>query len=185
MLFKNKIVCVTGAAGGIGKSIVCQFLKNGSIVVAIDKKLKNKEVNNYYYKYKCDVTSEIQIKKLIKFIIKKYNKIDIFFSNAGILTVGDEKTKNKDWKLNWDVHLMSHVYISRMLKPIFQNQKNGHLVVTSSAAGLLTHLDSISYSVTKQASVAFAEWTAIDYLRFNCYVSVLCPQAVNTNMIPM
>ena len=77
---------------------------------------------------------------------------------------------------------MSHVYVSRKLIPLLENQKSGHLIITSSAAGLLTHLDSITYSVTKHAAIAFAEWIAIHNKEFNILVSVVCPQAVKTNM---
>ena len=77
---------------------------------------------------------------------------------------------------------MSHVFICRRIIPQFKKQGSGHLVITSSAAGLLTHIDSLTYSVTKQASIAFAEWIAIANKEFGINVSVLCPQAVKTNM---
>ena len=57
------------------------------------------------------------------------------------------------------------------------------MINTSSAAGVLTHVDSATYSVTKHAAVAFAEWLAIAYGERGVKVSVLCPQAVRTQMI--
>ena len=77
---------------------------------------------------------------------------------------------------------MSHVFISRELIPIFKKQKFGYFLITASAAGLLTHIDSITYSVTKHSAIAFAEWIAINNSEHNFDVSVICPQAVRTNM---
>jgi short-subunit dehydrogenase len=58
----------------------------------------------------------------------------------------------------------------------------GYLLHTASAAGLVTQIGSITYSVTKHAVVALAEWLAITYGEQGIKVSVLCPQAVRTNM---
>jgi short-subunit dehydrogenase len=59
----------------------------------------------------------------------------------------------------------------------------GYLVSTASAAGLLTQVSSVSYSVTKHAAVALAEWLAIEYGDKGVRVSCLCPQAVQTPML--
>ena len=60
----------------------------------------------------------------------------------------------------------------------------GSLLVTASAAGLLTQVGSLPYSVTKHASVGLAEWLAITYKSKGIGVSCLCPQAVATGMLP-
>ena len=59
----------------------------------------------------------------------------------------------------------------------------GYLLNTSSAAGLLTQMDSGPYAVSKHASVALAEWLAINYKDRGIGVSVLCPQAVRTAIL--
>ena len=60
---------------------------------------------------------------------------------------------------------------------------SGYLVNTASAAGLLSHVESATYTVTKHAAVAFAEWLSIAYGDRGVRVSVLCPQAVRTAML--
>ena len=182
MSFKDKIIIVTGSANGIGKSLVNNFLSHGAVVFSTDISFSDEKISSYHYQKKCDVTSEKEINKLLDSILKQFKRIDVICSNAGILSIGDEHTSNELWTKNWEVHLMSHVYICRKIIKQFKKQGFGHIVITSSAAGLLTHIDSVSYSVTKQASVAFAEWIAISNKEFGVNVSVLCPQAVKTNM---
>jgi short-subunit dehydrogenase len=58
----------------------------------------------------------------------------------------------------------------------------GFFLVTASAAGLLTNMDSAPYSVTKHGSVALAEWLAIQYAGTGVTLAALCPQGVNTAM---
>ena len=58
------------------------------------------------------------------------------------------------------------------------------MVITASAAGLLTQVGSLPYSVTKHAAVSTAEWLAISYAEHDIKVSCLCPQAGNTGMLP-
>ena len=182
MMQNNDVVVVTGGSNGIGLAIVKRFLLKGAYVISADLKKENKINNKNYFFKKCNVKSDKSIQNLIEFTVKTFGKINYFFSNAGILSLGDENSLDLEWDNNWKTHLMSHVYVTRRLFPIYKQQKGGYFIITSSAAGLLTHLDSITYSVTKHAAIAFAEWIAIHNHQFNIHVSILCPQAVKTNM---
>ena len=73
---------------------------------------------------------------------------------------------------------MTKAFVTVMLK-----QGAGHIVATASAAGLLMQVDSATYTVSKHAAVAFAEWLSVNYAERGIKVSCLCPQGVRTPML--
>lgn len=78
---------------------------------------------------------------------------------------------------------MAHIYAARAVVPSMIARGEGYLLNTASAAGLLTQIGSMSYSITKAAAVSLAEWLAVTHHHQGIRVSVLCPQAVRTNII--
>jgi NAD(P)-dependent dehydrogenase (short-subunit alcohol dehydrogenase family) len=77
---------------------------------------------------------------------------------------------------------MAHVYAARHVLPRMVERGRGHFLVTASAAGLLTEMDTAPYSATKHGSVALAEWLAIQHGDSGVGFSCLCPQGVRTAM---
>ena len=111
-----------------------------------------------------------------------HGSIDLFVSNAGYVTIGGLEDDDSEMRKMFDVHVMAHLYAARHAIPHMVDQGGGWLLNTSSAAGLLTQIGSLHYSVTKHAAVALAEWIQITYGDKGIGVSVLCPQAVATNI---
>ena len=130
-----------------------------------------------------DVSREGDIARLVAQTGGDVGPIDVFCSNAGIAIAGGEETANAQWQRSWDVNVMAHVYAARHVLPGMLARGDGYLLQTVSAAGLLTHIQSATYSVTKHASLAFAEWLAINYGDRGITVSALCPQGVRTDML--
>jgi NAD(P)-dependent dehydrogenase (short-subunit alcohol dehydrogenase family) len=130
-----------------------------------------------------DVTDESQIIGLVRATEDEHGPIDLFVSNAGYVTVAGLEDPNQRIQRMWEVHVLSHVYAARAVIPSMASRGEGYLLNTASAAGLLSQIGSMSYSVTKHAAVALAEWLAITHHHQGIRVSVLCPQAVRTNII--
>ncbi len=184
MEIENKVIVVTGGSGGIGQALANSFIhSNAKVVILLDINFDNfKSKNNKLIHKICDVTNEKQLIKIINEINLKFGLIDIFCSNAGILSLGNEQTSIENWNKNWNLHVMSHVFAAKKLIPEMLKRGSGYFVNTSSAAGLLSHIDSVTYSTTKHAAIGFAEWIAITYGKLGIGVSILCPQAVETAM---
>ena len=81
--FKNKIIIISGSSGLLGTSFAQLFLDMGSIVVGLDKS-KNKNKNNKFYFFNADISDEKTINKILKFVFKKFKKIDVIINRAFI-----------------------------------------------------------------------------------------------------
>jgi NAD(P)-dependent dehydrogenase (short-subunit alcohol dehydrogenase family) len=182
----GKVAVVTGAASGIGRALAERFVREGARGVALadiqQGPLEEAASSVGGLAVTCDATQESDVRRLIERTEQQFGPIDIFVSNAGVFRRGDENTPDPVWDLAWHLHVMAHVYAARELMPKMVARGSGYFIVTSSAAGLLSHLDSASYAVTKHAAVAFAEYLAIRYGDQGVAISVLCPQQVRTAM---
>ena len=130
-----------------------------------------------------DVSRESDVAAFIEATERNHGPIDLFCSNAGIGIGRGLDTPNDVWQKIWEVNLMAHVYAARHLVPRMIARGGGYLLNTASAAGLLSQIGSATYAVTKHAAVSLAEWIAITHGHQGIKVSVLCPQAVRTDMI--
>jgi len=130
----------------------------------------------------CDVSKEEDMIRLVKFAEDRYGRIDIFCSNAGILALGGYEVDNKTWQRIWEINVLSHVFAARAVLPGMIRRGGGAFMITASAAGLLSQIGSLPYSVTKHAAVGLAENLSITYGDQGISVFALCPQAVDTEM---
>jgi len=190
MKLEQKIIIVTGGAGGIGSAMCRLFSARGAKVVVSDlnaeaAKAVADEIGGFGVQ--CDVSDEQSIIKLIDSSEQHYGgAVDLFCSNAGFGLFDPThvaSASNDAWQRNWNVHVMAHVYASRALLPKMIERGDGYLVNVASAAGLLSQVGDAAYTVTKHAAVAFAESLAICHADDGIKVSVICPQYVNTNIL--
>lgn len=187
MELKDKIVVVTGAAGGIGRALAVACAREGAAqVICADINLDQATETAAMIKghaIRTDVSSEEGIKTLIETVERDFGPIDLFCSNAGIVAAGGADAPDTDWERSWNINVMAHVWAARHLVPRMTERGGGYLLNTASAAGLLNQLGSAPYGVTKHAAVGLAEWLAFSHGDQGIRVSVLCPQAVRTDMI--
>ena len=187
---ENKLVIVTGGAGGIGSALCRLLSERGAKVVVSDLHLNAaKYVADSIggLAVQCDVGNEQSIIDLIQTAEQHFGQpVDLFCSNAGFASGEDAhaaSATNETWQMNWDVHVMAHVYAARALLPAMIKRGDGYLLNVASAAGLLSQISDAAYTVTKHAAVAFAESLAITHGDQGVKVSVVCPQYVATNIL--
>ena len=180
---------VTGAGRGIGEAMCRRFAVAGAGIVVVsdrDEDMANAvaaAIGPQAIAIRCDVSSEQDIRELVERTIQAAGKIDIFCSNAGITIKGGLESSNEEWQRMWDVNVMSRLYAARAVIPGMLERGEGYIVQTASAAGVLTEIGSASYSVTKHADLAMAEWLSVCYGRSGIRVSCICPLGVETDML--
>ena len=191
---RGAVVVVTGGGSGIGAAMCARFARDGAatIVVAdLDGDAAGRVAEALRAQYPAvqltsaavDVSVEDEVVELVASTSAAHGTIDLFCANAGIGTGAGIDAPDEVWRRIIDVNLMSHVYAARALLPAWLERGRGHLLVTASAAGLLTNLGDAPYSVTKHGAVALAEWLSITYGDRGVTVSCLCPQGVRTPLL--
>jgi NAD(P)-dependent dehydrogenase (short-subunit alcohol dehydrogenase family) len=183
----GRVVVVTGAARGIGRALARRFATGGAEAVILadingaGAETAAREINATGVT--CDVSNEADVERLVRRVEKEHGRIDIFCSNAGIAVGGGPEAPTEDWQRIWEINVMAHVYVARHALPGMLRRKEGYLVGTVSAAGLLNHVLAAPYAVTKAAALSFFEWLAIAHGDEGIRVSCLCPQGVKTEML--
>lgn len=187
MELSGRHVVVTGGGGGIGSALARRFVAEGARVVVADRhraaaQAVAEEIGALAVEF--DAAREDGVKALIAEAGAANGAVDIFVSNAGVPGgMGGPEVPDELWEEAWRVNVMAHVWAARALLPEMLDRGEGYLINTASAAGLLTQVSSLVYSVTKHAAVALAEWLAIEYGDSGIRVSCICPQGVRTPML--
>jgi NAD(P)-dependent dehydrogenase (short-subunit alcohol dehydrogenase family) len=181
-----QVAVVTGGGSGIGPAL-CGALTQSGIrsVVAADRNLeaarrvasaiKGTYSHSPALALELDVVESRSVEALVEKVETEIGPIDLWCSNAG-LHAGDGLGETTDWRRLLDVNA------ARAVIPRMVEHRNGHFVVTASAAGLLTDFRCVPYAASKHAAVALAEWLSITYADDGVSVSCVRPEGVRTRM---
>jgi NAD(P)-dependent dehydrogenase (short-subunit alcohol dehydrogenase family) len=186
-LFSGQVVLVTGGGSGIGEALCRRAARDGARVAVADRdgaaahRVAASFGGASHRALELDVTDESAVARVVDQVETELGPLDALFSNAGI-NRGHGLGATADWTASFAVHALAHLHFARILVPRMTARGNGHFVITASAAGLLSNPGSASYTVSKHAAVAFAEWLEINYGDRGLHVACVCPQAVRTGM---
>lgn len=177
---------VTGAARGIGRAIAARLASEGLRVVVNDVdpaalELTASELG--VLAHPGDAASTTGVDALVDASLAELGSIDLFVANAGVVSGVGLEASDDEWGRLIEVNVMAQVRAARRLVPLWLGSGGGRLVLTASAAGLLTMLGDLPYSVTKHGSVALAEWLAATYRHRGIVVQAVCPLGVDTRIL--
>jgi 3-hydroxybutyrate dehydrogenase len=188
----NKVVFITGAAGGIGLEIATQFAKDGATVVISDLdaiKLADIETSLFKQDFKiwsivADVTSENEIISALDETFSKYGRIDILVNNAGLQYVSpiDEFPTDK-FELLIKVMLTAPFITTKHVFPVMKKQKSGRIINMASVNGLIGFAGKAAYNSAKHGIIGLTKVTALEGAAYNITANALCPGYVNTDLV--
>lgn len=188
----GKVAIVTGASRGIGKEIAKELATKGITVIAnynksekqaIKLKEEMKEKNIYIDLFKADVSKQEECKKLVKYTLEKYKKIDILINNAGI----DEyklitEVTEEEWNKMINTNLYSAFCMCQKVLPTMIHNKEGCIINISSVWGIVGAAQEVVYSITKAGMDGLTKSLAKEVGPSNIRVNSIAPGAIDTDM---
>ncbi len=187
MNFENKKILITGASGGIGKSLIRKFHDLGGSILATGTKIEKLEALKNEFKkikikpFKLDNHSEIE--KFIEESFQELNGIDILVNNAGItLDNISLRLTEENWKKVLDINLTSTFLMCKFaIKKMLKN-KNGKIINITSIVGHTGNLGQANYAASKSGIIGFSKSLAIEYAKKNININCVSPGFIETEM---
>ena len=187
----EKIALVTGASRGIGREIALNLAKKGYRVIANYNKSKQQAVelekeNENIEIYQADISLREEVQKMIKYIIDKYNKIDILINNAGISeTKMFTDVTDDDWNKMIKNNLYSAFCVTQEVSKNMIHWKQGCIINISSIWGIVGASCETIYSITKAGIDAMTKSLAKELGPSNIRVNSIAPGFIDTDMNKM
>ena len=181
MRFEGKKALVTGAAGGIGKSIVRKLRAEGASVAITDITISNVEAEAHFLG---DLSTAQFCDELPSKARDALGGLDILINNAGIIRRGKiTEATDDDFKSTIAVNIEAPFRLCRSTIPIMAKNGGGSIVNTASCWGLNPGPDHPIYIMSKAALASFTQCLGRDHAHQNIRVNAVCPNEVNTPMI--
>jgi NAD(P)-dependent dehydrogenase (short-subunit alcohol dehydrogenase family) len=187
--FENKVVLITGGAGGIGKAVSKQFIDQGASVMLIDlkeddlKKAKEELGSDKVHIVTADVSKTDEVKKYAEKAKEIFGRVDVFFNNAGIegqvkpITEYPVEEFDKVMAVNVRGVWLGMKFIVPLMKD------GGSIIITSSVAGLRGTANVSAYVASKHALVGITRTLALELADKNIRVNAINPSPVDNRMM--
>jgi 3-oxoacyl-[acyl-carrier protein] reductase len=189
MNLKNKVVLITGASKGIGRSTAVAFAREGSSVIIIYKSDEESAQSvldecNKYSKgnliVKANLSEEQDVKEMLNDIKGKFSKIDVLVNNVGIFDETDSSSNISAFDNIYKNNFLSHILVTKYTKSLMDS---GKIIFVSSLHGRLGYgkPDAIAYSAFKAALESYTKNLAKE-LAPEILVNAVAPGRVATSM---
>ncbi|MBP1965081.1 SDR family NAD(P)-dependent oxidoreductase [Paenibacillus aceris] len=192
MRLHNKVILITGAASGIGKSTALLFGREGAQVIVNDlDEVKGTETVNEIIGaggaarfIQADVTHSDSVKAMVEQIIQAYGRIDVLFNNAGISGVGALHELEPDaWDRIMSINVKGVFLPSKHVLPHMMERKSGSIINMSSCIAEIGLARRASYAATKGAVLALTKSMQVDYASYGIRVNALLPGTILTPFV--
>jgi len=179
----SKIIIVTGASSGIGKSIAKHLSINGFRVYGTCRDPKKYNISDFNL-LKCDINNINEINDFINYVLEKEGKIDVLINNAGIGITGPlEETSQNDMKKAFQTNLFGPIEMTKKCIPAMRENMDGLIINITSILGYFGIPYRGIYSATKSSMEIIGEVFSMELKQFNIRVVNIAPGDFKTDII--
>lgn len=184
MTSKKKIVLITGAESGIGKSTSKIFLNNNFRVIGTSLKNNKDKYIKDFDNYQIDITNNNEWRDLASIIRKKYTKIDVLVNSAGVRLSGNlETTSMNDWSYHFNNNVTGTFLACKYTLPLLKKSNKSSIINLASINSIRGVKNMLAYATSKSAIVSFTASLALDLSKHNIRVNAVAPGAIDTPML--
>lgn len=186
---EGKVALITGAASGIGEETVKLFAENGAIIIAADiqdelgQKLASSIISGKVTYHHCDVRNENEVSETINFTLQKHGRLDILFSNAGIIgslsSILELDLKQFENTMATNV-LGSAATIKHAAKAMVEKKIKGSIICTTSVAACIGGTGPHGYTTSKHALLGLVRSACSELGVYGIRVNCISPFGVAT-----
>jgi NAD(P)-dependent dehydrogenase (short-subunit alcohol dehydrogenase family) len=192
MKLQGRVAIITGAASGIGRASAISFAREGAKVVVVDIDRSHGEQTvaaiaaegNEASFAGADVSSEVDVKRVIEYAVARWKKIDILFNNAGVVLVKPlEEMTGEEWDRVMSINVKAAFFAIKHSVPHMRRGGGGAILNTGSIASFTGQLGTPVYSASKGAIALLTKSLALDFGRDRIRVNCICPGITDTPML--
>ncbi|WP_432492552.1 SDR family NAD(P)-dependent oxidoreductase [Kineococcus auxinigenes] len=180
----NRVVVVTGAGRGIGRTVAARFAAEGARVVALDLAFEAGAAGGDVDQVECDVVDPGSVRDAVDTVVQRHGTIDVLVNNAGINVEGQVADLTwEQWRRCMDVNAGGVFLVSQAVAEVMKRARRGRIVNAASFAAIVPSVGSAAYAASKAAVVQFTRVLASELgpwgITVNAYAPGMVPTAMN------
>ncbi|TCP69859.1 2,3-dihydro-2,3-dihydroxybenzoate dehydrogenase [Baia soyae] len=190
----RRVAIVTGAAGGIGRTVAQELAKSGMFVAVFDRDEQGlyqleselKEAGSDVAVFPVDIRNRTEVESVVDQIEAEIGPIEVLVNVAGVLRMGTvSNLTDEDWEQTFAVNSTGVFYLSRSVSRRMIPRRRGSIVTVGSNAASTPRMSFSAYASSKAAAVMFTKCLGLELAQYNIRCNIVSPGSTETDMLKL